>query len=279
MADDERLLDELGRKPLDYSRRRFLWTWLAVGVLAIMTGIALISAGRTAETNLEQTDDIARVADQTADAAQASTDQVVSFLRGEQGIPGVPGANGEDGTPGQPGTGASEPGRQGAKGDQGEPGSQGPPGTTGGSGPAGSMGQPGSIGLTGTVGEAGPKGEDGAAGPRGEPGSNGKEGAAGPAGPQGAQGAQGPPGVTPPLTTSIAVGQSANDTTTPKTAQASCASGRATGGGYALVPSDPGLIVTASSPVGNTGWNATAEQLSLPPGTSWQLLVFAVCIT
>ena len=44
MADDERLLDELGRKPLDYSRRRFLWTWLAVGVLAILTGIALIAA-------------------------------------------------------------------------------------------------------------------------------------------------------------------------------------------------------------------------------------------
>ena len=51
------------------------------------------------------------------------------------------------------------------------------------------------------------------------------------------------------------------------------------GGGFALVPSDPGLIVTASSPVGNTGWNATVEELSLPAGTAWQVLVFAVCVS
>ena len=76
MADDDRLLDELGRRPLDYSRKRFLWTWIAVGVLAVLTGLALISASRSTDTNLEQTEDIARVADQTADAAQQSADDV-----------------------------------------------------------------------------------------------------------------------------------------------------------------------------------------------------------
>ena len=211
MADDERLLDELGRKPLDYSRKRFLWTWLA----------------------------------------------------------------------GQPGTTAAEPG---AKGDKGEPGSQGPAGASGGTGPAGTagtagtvgpVGPPGTIGLAGAVGPQGPRGATGETGAEGDPGSNGKEGAAGPAGAQGAQGPegpQGPPGGSP--NTSIAIGSSANDTAPSKSVQVTCPAGRASGGGYALVPSDPGLIVTASSPVGNTGWNATVEQLSLPPGTVWQVLVF-----
>jgi hypothetical protein len=45
------------------------------------------------------------------------------------------------------------------------------------------------------------------------------------------------------------------------------------------VPNDPGIIVTASSPVGNTGWSATATELSLPAATAWQILVFAVCVS
>jgi hypothetical protein len=45
------------------------------------------------------------------------------------------------------------------------------------------------------------------------------------------------------------------------------------------VPSDPGLEITASSPVGTTGWSATADLLSLPPGTNWQLLTFAICVS
>jgi hypothetical protein len=45
------------------------------------------------------------------------------------------------------------------------------------------------------------------------------------------------------------------------------------------VPSDPGIDVSASSPVGNTGWNATADVLSLPAGTTWQLLAFVVCVS
>ena len=114
----------------------------------------------------------------------------------------------------------------------------------------------------------GPKGETGA---RGDPG---------PAGPAGLAGPQGPPGPAASVTTSVAIGSSANDTTTHKTALAQCPTGaRASGGGFALIPSDPGLDVSASSPVGNTGWNATADQLSLPPGTNWQLLAFAICVT
>ena len=94
-------------------------------------------------------------------------------------------------------------------------------------------------------------------------------------GPQGPAGPQGPTG--PAALPTTAVGASANDPNSPKTANASCPSGRVTGGGYAVVPNDPGIIVTASAPVGVTGWSATATELSLPAATPWQLLVFAVC--
>ena len=158
----------------------------------------------------------------------------------------------------------------GQEGPQGPAGPAGAPGTnttssdpfTGSQGPQGAKGDTGPAGAKGDTGEAGPAGKDGA---------DGKDGAQGP---------QGSPGLTPPLTTSIAVGQSANDTATHKVANATCPAGaRATGGGFAIVPSDPGIIPTASSPVGNTGWSATVDQLSLPPGTNWQVLVFAVCLS
>jgi hypothetical protein len=84
----------------------------------------------------------------------------------------------------------------------------------------------------------------------------------------------------PQVTTNIVINATANDTTTHKQVTAVCQAGaRASGGGFALVPSDPGLDVSASSPVGNNGWSATADQLSLPPGTNWQLLVFAICLS
>ena len=90
-----------------------------------------------------------------------------------------------------------------------------------------------------------------------------------------------PPGTaaaTP--TTSIQVGSSANDTAPTKQVSVNCPAGaRASGGGFATVPSDPGIIPSASSPVGNTGWNATVNVLSLPAGTNWQLLVFVVCVS
>ena len=102
---------------LGYSRKRFLGTWLAIALLAILICLLALTSLRTASTNLDQNEDIARVANKTADEASASTDDITAYLRGEQGIPGVPGANGADGTPGQP---SSEPGPEGPKGAKGD---------------------------------------------------------------------------------------------------------------------------------------------------------------
>lgn len=281
--DQDKLLAKLGEqneKILRYSRLRFIGTWAWMGLIALLAAIAIWAAVRNAKTDIKQTDDIARVAQETAESADASTEDITAYLRGEQGIPGVPGANGVDGTPGQP---SSQPGPRGDKGDTGDAGSTGPPGTAGTAGPTGPTGPQGALGSLGPVGPMGPAGSDasqqGPQGPQGVKGDEGARGAEGPTGPMGAQGPQGPPGAVPPLATSVAVGQSANNPDTPKTAVATCPTGRATGGGYAIVPSDPGLIVTASSPVGNNAWNATVEELSLPADTSWQVLVFAICLT
>ena len=268
--------DAQNRETLQYGRHRFLWTWLAVGLLAVLTAISLEVAVTTAHRQNESVKVTASDASATADNAQASNDEVVKYLKGEQGIPGVPGANGKNGSPGLP---SSEPGPQGPRG------VSGPAGTAGAVGPAGAAstvpgptGAAGTIGPAGTPGEAGTAGEPGPQGVKGDTGSKGDTGPQGPRGDTGPSGPAGPAGASSSLSTSVAIGSSANDTTTHKTALATCPAGtRATGGGFALVPSDPGLDVSASSPVGNTGWNATADQLSLPPGTVWQLLAFAIC--
>jgi Collagen triple helix repeat (20 copies) len=277
VADDPNQIvdrfDKQNRQALQYGRHRFLWTWLAVGLLAVLTAISLEVAVKTAHRQNESTKVTAVDASATADEAKASNDEVVKYLKGEQGIPGVPGANGKNGSPGLP---SSEPGPEGPRGvagPAGTPGTIGPPGAASTvSGPAGAAG---TVGPTGTPGEAGTAGEAGAQGPQGAKGDTGSRGDTGPAGPTGPPGPAGP---ASSLSTSVAIGSSANDTATHKTALATCPAGtRATGGGFALIPSDPGLDVSASSPVGNTGWNATADQLSLPPGTVWQLLAFAIC--
>ena len=258
-------------KALRYSRLRFLATWLALGLLAILTCAALIAASRGAQTDLQHTEDIAQVADENAAEAQQSTDDVVKYLRGEQGIPGVPGANGVDGTPGQP---SSEPGPAGSDGPKGDTGAMGPIGPTGPQGAAGTVTTSGGTGSEGNTGSTGPKGDTGPAGAKGD---TGEAGPAGTDGKDGAAGPQGPPGVTPPINSTVAIASSANDPNEPKQVTAQCASGRVTGGGFALAPSDPGIIVTASAPNGN-GWNVQAEELSLPAATNWQLLTFAVCV-
>ena len=262
---------------LRYCRSRLLGTWLALGLLALATGVLFVVADREGDINDNQTREIAMLADDKAAAAQEQNDDVVAYLRGEQGIPGVPGANGEDGSPGLPGQGEA-----GAAGERGPAGTQGPVGALGPVGPAG----PAGAGTPGEPGPAGPAGPKGDTGPRGDKGDNGARGTAGA---DGADGGQGPPGVAgpagpagPPFTPStlIAVGQSVNTPDSPKTANASCPAGsRASGGGFAVVPNDPGLITTASSPVGNTGWSATTIELSFPAAAPWQLLVFAVCVS
>ena len=124
------------RRTLHYSRHRFLWTWLALGLLAFATGVLFLVADRQGDIDDEQTLEIAELADDKAVAAQESSDEVVSFLRGEQGIPGVPGADGEEGTPGQPGEGAGE---------RGPAGPEGPAGPVGPIGPEGPLGAPGAA--------------------------------------------------------------------------------------------------------------------------------------
>lgn len=276
--DFGQLTDQLqkgNKQTLHYSRSRFLMTWLALGLLAILIGITMLVALRQADTNLQQTDDIARVANTTADAAVEDTDQIVAYMRGEQGIPGVPGANGVDGSPGLPGE-SGTPGPEGPPGDPGEIGAQGPAGSTGSIGAVGPQGPQGAFGALGPVG---PTGADGAKGEKGDKGDEGARGAEGPTGPAGPPGAQGPPGDPHQLRSQIAVGQSANDTAAHKVANANCPAGTTiAGGGWANVPSDPGIVVSASSPVGTSGWSATADVLSLPPGTNWQILAFAICV-
>ena len=278
-------IDEQNRRTLQYGRKRFLWTWLAMGLLALLIGIALEVAVETAKRQNENVKLSADTANTKADANTASNEEITKYLKGEQGIPGVPGANGKDGTPGLP---SSIPGPAGPTGAAGPtsttPGPAGPAGADGSpstvAGPLGPSGAPGTEGPPGPAGVQGPQGDKGVAGDKGEKGDTGPAGpagSAGPAGPAGATGPAGPAAAAPTLTTTVALAASPNDTATHKQITVTCAAGRATGGGFALVPSDPGLDVSASSPVGNTGWSATADQLSLPPGTTWQLLVFAIC--
>ena len=271
--DFDQLFEELrksNRQVLHYTRSRMLGTWLAVALLALFTGIALSLALRAADTNLQQTDDIARVANTTADAAAKQSQDTIDYLKGDQGIPGVPGADGQDGTPGQP---SSQPG---PRGPMGQAGDQGQPGSTGANGPAGPQGLAGTAGPLGPAGENGLMGADGSQGPKGDKGDEGARGAEGPTGPAGPQG---PPGSAASVNTAVAFAASPNDTAAHKQITVTCANGRASGGGFATVPSDPGIDVSASSPVGNTGWSATADVLSLPAGTNWQLLAFAICVT
>jgi len=270
------LLEEMKKgnaQALRYSRIRILGTWLALAFLAILTSLALILATRNAETNLKQTDDIAKLAhhtanqaDATADKADASTDDITAYLRGEQGLPGVPGANGQDGTPGQPGSEGSL-GPRGPQGDQGEPGAPGAMGTTGTTGPAGP------VGPVGEAGPAGPAGLDGTSGPQGEKGAKGDTGATGPTGPQGPAGPTGPAAL--PVTAAAAGALNGNPS---KTVTVRCASGRVTGGGYALIPQDSRLVLQHSTPEGVNGWTITVAENGLPDSIQWQVLAFAQCV-
>lgn len=275
----ESLLDKVidnTKQVVQFMRTRFLWTWAAISLLALLTCFSLLLATRNAETNLEQTDDIARVANTTADSAKKASDQTTAYLKGEQGIPGVPGANGQDGTPGQP---SSEPGpagpagSPGAKGDAGQAGANGTAGSTGLSGAAGPIGPVGIAGASGTNGEAGTVGPKGATGDTGPAGSKGDTG---PQGPAGATGAQGPPGPAASITTITVAAASANDAAAQKNVAATCTSGKVSGGGYAILPATSQITPTTSSTVGN-GWQVTANADPSFVG-NWQVLAFATCV-
>ena len=266
-------MDAQARRTLEYGRHRFLWTWLCMGALALLIGVALEVSVNTAKKQNETVAMTADTANTKADANTASNEEITKYLKGEQGIPGVPGANGKNGAPGQPGSVPSDL----------PPGPAGPPGKAGSEGPVGPAGAIGAPGVTGPTGEPGAPGGSGTAGEpgaAGEPGPKGDTGPAGAKGATGATGAQGPPGPAAAApTTAIALNATANDTVPSKQVTATCTTGRATGGGFAVVPSTAGIVVTASSPVGNTGWSGTAEAGTVAPGTNWQLLVFAVCLS
>lgn len=271
-------MDEQARRTLEYGRHRFLWTWLAMALLAVLIAAALEVSVNTAKKQSETVQMTADTANTKADANTASNEEITKYLKGEQGIPGVPGANGKNGAPGQPGSVPSDlpPGPTGPPGKMGSEGPVGPAGALGATGVTGPTGEPGVAGAAGTMGEPGTAGEQG---PRGEQGPKGDTGLQGPEGISGPSGAQGPAGPAATPTTAIAINSTANDPAPSKQVTATCTTGRASGGGFAVVPSTAGVVVTASSPVGNTGWSATAEQGTLASGTNWQLLSFAVCLS
>ena len=184
-------LTQANAAALHYARSRLLGTWFALALLALGVAILFLAWREQSDTDHEQSRDIAELADDKATEAEQGHDEVVSYLRGEQGIPGVPGADGDEGSPGQPGSGEA-----GAAGERGERGAQGPAGPTGAPGPAGQVGavgpagvgEPGAPGASGERGQRGEQGEQGERGPRGERGPAGATGPAGPAGPAGAAG-------------------------------------------------------------------------------------------
>src|SRR4029077_325967 len=120
------------------TRRKFLWTWLAIGILAMLCGFGVASGLTNAHNRSE--DAKARAAE-----VKAQSDDIVRFLKGEDGLPGVPGKDGVVGAPGNPGA-------------QGDPGPRGP------AGPKGSTGAKGATGATGAVGAVGAAGAPGAQG-------------------------------------------------------------------------------------------------------------------
>ena len=260
---------------LHYSRKRFLWTWLALGLLALAIAILFLVWNEQANTDEDQTRDIAELSQEKAESAQKDTDAIGAYLRGDQGLPGVPGADGEDGTPGLPGTG--EMGAPGGRGPAGPVGPAGPAGPPGPQGPPGAVtsaaATPGLPGPAGPKGDTGPQGNAGETGARGAAGENGQDGAAGANGADGAVGPQGPAG--PPTTFQTAFATTASNTATPKNQNATCPAGtRIVGGGFSVDPPD-GVRVTVSLPFGSTVWNVQAQNVTAPG--AWSLTAWAVC--
>jgi Collagen triple helix repeat (20 copies) len=274
------------RAGVGYARTRFLWTWLALAVLAVLIGLALFFADRNSDINAAQSDDIANIARKEAQAAQESSDDITKFLRGEAGIPGVPGANGEDGSPGQPGSpGSATAGQEGPPGPEGEIGPIGPAGPLGPVGDPGIQGTQGIAGGTGSQGDTGPagtsgtNGEQGATGPKGEKGDTGATGPQGPSGPPGPPGESGPPGAL--SARQIITAASAFDPTSPKSATATCPAGtQVISGGYIINPQVPQLELQGSFPTSPTpeGWTVVVAEEGFPGNQSWQVVAFGICI-
>jgi type II secretory pathway pseudopilin PulG len=278
---------ELDRKRR-HRDRRFYYTWVAIALLAIISSTAIILAQRASNQ-------VTKEVQATATHAVEQNDQIVAYMRGEQGIPGVPGSNGQDGSPGLPGS-TGTPGATGPPGPKGPTGSAGDTGPAGGIGPSGANGEvgtPGTNGQTGPVGVAGSNGATGEKGDTGAKGNTGKEGAAGtvgpigPAGPTGPQGVQGPPGPvgatgvagpSQPITIQTVSAASPNDVSQDKSVTATCPAGSVLlAGGYHWTPATPGITAIADEPDAANGWHVEAIPDTFPGNSLWQLTVYALC--
>lgn len=284
----DELLDQIHTmtsQTLKYSRARFLATWLAVALLACLTSLALVIAANTARRQNDAVQVSADSAKVTADTAVASNEEIVKYLKGEQGIPGVPGANGKNGAPGQPGSVPSDlpPGPAGPKGEKGSPGTQGPAGASGVDGLTGQMGATGLSGTPGTAGETGQAGATGPAGPKGDKGDTGPVGLQGPegiSGPIGPPGPAGPAGAAGVTHTQVIVATSPGSATTGnQNVTATCPAGMMRlGGGFDTSPTTTQIAILLSLPgIGTQDWTVVAGNNGLAPGTAWSVQAYVVC--
>ena len=194
---------------------------------------------------------------------------------GPRGLAGAAGATGATGA-------------QGTQGPQGNQGAAGPQGAQGPAGAAGPEGPAGTQGLQGPAGPAGPAGPDGPAGPQGPQGPAGPDGPQGPQGPQGPAGPDGPQGpaggISGTTLVTARVPAAGFDSTSPKTATASCGTGEsAVGGGFeiergTLAESDLSkLFFLYSKPAtGLSGWTARALEASTF-GETWAVTAYVIC--
>jgi collagen type VII alpha len=180
--------------------------------------------------------------------------------KGDQGIQGILGEAGLTGPIGPTGL----QGDKGATGDQGPKGDPGTIGPQGPIGPAGAKGDKGDKGDTGSTGETGPKGDPGAVGPQGPIGLTG---ATGPAGTNGVSGYE-----------RISGTASQSNTTSPKSATATCPVGKkVVGGGYTTSGLDGATAIVQNQAVNDTSWIVRAYRDG--GSGSWSVQAFAICLT
>lgn len=137
-----------------------------------------------------------------------------------------------------------------------------------------SLGGDGSVGIQGP---AGPQGEQGLTGPQGPTGSQG------PQGPQGAQGNQGDPGPAGVDGLFIVSGQSATDSTSPKSAFAECPLGSQVLGGFGGafdgigIPFNGPVAISFSSVVPFSRFHSVRAYETTATAANWYVLAFALC--
>lgn len=108
--------------------------------------------------------------------------------------------------------------------------------------------------------------------PRGAQGPAGPAGPPGPVGPQGPQGPAGVSGLERVFTTG------ASNSTTTRTLNAACPSGKqAIAGGATIVPANtPGVAITASYAANTTTWTSSAREITAT-GANWSLNAVVIC--